>query len=79
MSKYTIYGGKGCTFCRSAKQLAQQLNLDYSYIDIYEDEDAYAKMKELNLRTIPQIFKDKELVGDFTTFNDSFKRGLHKL
>ena len=73
-SKYLIYGTSGCNYCTMAKELARVLELDYEYIDIYEDTSAYDMIKALKLETIPQIFKDDHLVpGGYVGLEASLK------
>lgn len=64
-----IYGANWCSFCKQAVSLCESMSLQYVYIDI----DDSANMRTLEeriggkVRTVPQIFKNGQLVdGGFT-------------
>ena len=59
-----IITGPLCGYCDAAKSLLKQHDQDYEEVDVME---ASALMQEYNLRTVPQIFIDGELLeGGYT-------------
>ncbi len=59
-----IITGPLCGYCDAAKGLLKQHDQDYEEVDVME---ASALMQEYNLRTVPQIFIDGELLeGGYT-------------
>ncbi|EOC0083365.1 MULTISPECIES: GrxA family glutaredoxin [Cronobacter] len=76
MAEIKIYGKDMCTFCKRAKELAEQLQsqgkASYEYIDIVDAGIDAAKLSEMvgaPVRTIPQIFVDGRPVGGYTEFS----------
>ena len=61
-----VIGGANCRFCVMAKTLLESRDLEYKYRDVREEPEAMAKLKELGLRTIPQIWVDGKHIGDYT-------------
>ena len=65
MSKILMYGTPTCGDCVLAKQVFDENNVDYDYIDISNDEKATQKAIELNngIRRIPVIiFEDQSIL-----------------
>ena len=62
---YTIYGRPYCGWCERAKDLLSSENIEYKYIDIYEDSKSLALMKEKGYKTVPQIFDDDKHIGGY--------------
>ena len=62
---YTIYGRPNCGWCVRAKDLLSSNNVEYKYIDIYEDSKSMAWIKEKGYKTVPQIFDDDEHIGGY--------------
>ena len=59
-----IITGPLCGYCDAAKGFLKQHDQDYEEVDVME---ASALMQEYNLRTVPQIFIDGELLeGGYT-------------
>jgi len=58
-----------CTYCEAAKKLLRDNGLDYSEIDL---ADSFDLMAEHNLRTVPQIFVNENLLtGGYTGLKES--------
>lgn len=68
---YTIYSTPSCTFCVQAKNLLESKGLDYQSIDITQDTEALQKMKEMGVRTVPQIFSDAGYIGGYSELKKS--------
>ena len=68
----TIYGSPTCGYCSAAKQLCDEENLSYTYIDLFEEDNAIEDLTGMigAFKTVPQIFVDEEHVGGFTEFRE---------
>lgn len=51
-----VYSKKVCPFCVRAKQALESWGVEYQEIDVEQDQSALARLRELGLRTVPQIF-----------------------
>jgi glutaredoxin len=66
MSQWTIYSKNQCPFCDKAKfALREEPNVEVK--NISEDQSYFAELMEKNpnARTMPQIFRDDQLIGGF--------------
>lgn len=65
----TIYGTKGCGFCKMAAAKCAKMKLKYEYKDI-SIRKWYLELKSLidYDHNIPKIFIDGEFVGDYKDF-----------
>lgn len=78
-TQYFIYGTPVCGYCRQAKTLLDNKNLEYTYIDISEiDGTEQARLMELagvQFRTVPQIFtgttEPVDYIGGYTNLQKS--------
>ena len=59
MENVKLITGTFCWYCDSAKKLLQDHGQEYEELDVME---ASALMEEYNLRTVPQIFIEGELL-----------------
>jgi len=81
---FEIYSKPGCSYCDKAKALLSSLNIPYTekVLDtgqVKESATNYYTVAQLqalvpNVRTVPQIFKDGQLIGGF----DALKLHLGK-
>lgn len=64
----TIYTKDWCGYCRGAKQVLDDLELDYEEIDVTHDEEQYQAMlsRAEGRRTVPQIFINDKGIGGYT-------------
>jgi glutaredoxin 3 len=60
----TVYTSDWCPYCRRAKDLLAQKKVDFSEINV-EDEDKFREemIARSNRRTVPQIFVGDKHVG----------------
>ena len=63
--KVEIITGKYCGYCESAKHLLHFRVLEYKEISAH-DEEGMKIMTEHNLKSVPQIFINGELIGGFS-------------
>ena len=65
MKKVTIYTGRPCSYCDSAKALLKTKNVEIIEIDIWKDRNKAKEMLQRTngARTIPQIFIGDHYVG----------------
>ena len=67
--KIKIVTSDWCTYCEAAKKLLRDNGLDYTEIDL---ADSFDLMAEYNLRTVPQIFVNENLLaGGYTGLKES--------
>ena len=64
-----IYGTDGCGFCEKAVDLAEELCLDYTYIDASRDTIEFSRMFP-GAKTVPQILLNGEWVGGYKDFEE---------
>ena len=72
MSRITIFGRKGCGYCRRAQELCEIKALEYRYIDIEEEGISKADLEKTvgkPVLTVPQIFQGQNYVGGFDELN----------
>lgn len=66
MKQVTIYSTPICPYCKRAKSLLGDLNIQYKEIDLAGDEKLRNEMVEkYNWQTVPMIFIGSEFVGGF--------------
>ena len=70
MKNVKVITGELCWFCDQAKKLLQDHGQEYEERDVME---ASGLMEEYNLRTVPQIFIDGELLeGGYTGLKEYY-------
>lgn len=58
----TLYTKNNCMGCKMLKQKLQKDGFDYHEINVNEDLAAMNYLMSCNLRTLPVLFKDDELI-----------------
>ena len=75
MSKYTIYSKPSCGYCSQAKDLLEQNNLDFEYLQLGTHYSLQEFMELFpDARTFPMIVKDGEVVGGYNDLAESLKQ-----
>ena len=69
----TVYSKNHCPFCDQAKALLKRKNIAFEEVKIDENQDARQFIVEAGHRTVPQIYKGKDL------FVEGGYTGLSKL
>ena len=74
MDKYTIYSRNVCSYCVAAKNLLASKNLDFVEKNIDQSQDFFNEMRQLapNMRTVPVVLKNNELIGGYAELLDTF-------
>ena len=63
---YTIYTRPLCGYCDAAKELMKECNIPFNEISIDHDQDARKMLKDMNCKTVPQIFDGELHIGGYT-------------
>ena len=66
MERVTIFGKEGCGFCKRAKQICEQKDLNFTYLDIHKENISQADLEKTigkPVHTVPQIFIGQEYIG----------------
>ena len=82
MATVEIYSTNYCPYCMRAKQLLGQKGVQYTEIDVTNDDAGRATMIEKagGKRTVPQIFINGQHIGGFDDINALNQKGeLDKL
>lgn len=58
-----IYTKNNCVQCKQSKLWLQNHGLNYKEINVEEDLEAYNYLMANNLRTLPVVFKEDELIA----------------
>lgn len=77
--KVIIYGRKsGCQWCDTAKQVCENNNIDFDFIDLETAGIDGAQLAEIcgkPVRTVPQILVNGEHIGGCTEFVKGLQSG----
>ncbi|UYM15732.1 GrxA family glutaredoxin [Endozoicomonas euniceicola] len=69
MSRFTVFGRPGCGFCVRAKQLLEDRQLPFRYVDIHAEGISKADLEKTvgkPVETVPQIFHGQKYIGGCT-------------
>jgi len=66
----TIYGNPSCPWCEKAKEVAEQYQMEFEYLDTDEPENLKSLKEALpDVKTIPQIFMHGRHIGGYQDFS----------
>ena len=70
----TIYSKNNCVYCNKAKHLVKNLGLEYEEKKLEEFDSPQAMREDIgkNVRTMPQIKIDGELIGGYNQLVEHF-------
>ena len=74
-----VYGKPNCPYCDKAKSILEGKGIEYNYVDISVDGEAYYFIKEeKGLKTVPQIFVNGKYHGESDSANTvgDLKKGM---
>ncbi|MBF6625725.1 glutaredoxin-like protein NrdH [Aerococcaceae bacterium zg-BR9] len=60
MKNVTVYSKPNCMQCSFTKKFLDDNAIDYTMIDVYEDDTALTKVKELGFQSLPVVVIDGE-------------------
>ena len=64
--KVEVFSGPDCNYCRQAKALLDELNINYMELDISNEQHRNEFVRRLpRTRSIPQVFVDDQHIGGF--------------
>lgn len=69
-SNIRLYGKKDCKYCSMAIALFVEHDIKYKYISLDDNELRELFFTKYNVKTVPQIFIDTELIGGFSNLLD---------
>jgi ribonucleoside-diphosphate reductase subunit M1 len=69
-SNIRLYGKKDCKYCSMAIALFVEHDIKYKYISLDDNELRELFFTKYNVKTVPQIFVDTELIGGFSNLLD---------
>ena len=76
MERFTVFGREGCGFCVRAKQVLEDKELPFRYIDIHKEgisKEDLEKTIGKPVETVPQVFHGKDHIGGFTELDAYLK------
>jgi|TARA_B100000902_G_C26890586_1_gene707161 glutaredoxin len=70
----TVYSKNNCVYCNKAKALIKKVGLDYEEKKLEEFESPQAMIKDIgkNVRTMPQIKINGDLIGGYNQLVEYF-------
>jgi len=76
MTKIVIYSKDNCTYCTKAKSLVKRLGLDYEEkkMESFESVDKMLEDIGKQVRQMPQIKIDGELIGGYNQLVEYFEK-----
>lgn len=76
MAEVVIYTTQVCPYCSAAKALFRKKGVEYSEIDVSDDDvKRHWLVETTGQRTVPQIFIDGKSYGGFSDVSALDKRG----
>ena len=71
-----IYSSNWCSYCNTAKNLLNELNLDFEEINIEEKNISRGQLEELSGgHTVPQICINGKFIGGYTELQSLYQSG----
>ena len=61
----TVWGLPNCVWCNEAKKLLEYYFIEYEYKELTSENLSDFSLATGGAKTVPQIFKDKKLIGGF--------------
>ena len=76
MMTITIYSKNNCVYCNKAKALVKNLGLEYEEKKLEEFDSPQAMLEDIgkNVRQMPQIKIDGELIGGYNQLVEYFNK-----
>ena len=58
-----VYSKTNCVACKFTKNWLKNNNLNFKEVNIEEDLEAFNELVSMDLRTLPVVFNDDELIA----------------
>jgi glutaredoxin 3 len=79
LKRITIYTTTYCGFCRQAKHLLEDQEVQYTEINVTDDDNKRAWLVQVTgQRTVPQIFIEDQPIGGYTDLFELVKNNVFK-
>ena len=62
MSKTVVYSKPACKYCELTKTWLKMNSIEYSEVNVLEDDEALGRIKDAGFMTLPVIEKDGEFI-----------------
>lgn len=62
---FTINGKPNCKWCEKAKELLDDLGLEYKYVNVMDNLYAKDKVKRDGFTTVPAIYLGDSIIGGY--------------
>lgn len=62
---FLVFGKEDCPYCKSAKKMLDQTDVEYLYYDLTDSPEVRMAFKSLGHDTMPYILRDGVKVGGF--------------
>lgn len=74
MKDVVVYGtGEACVWCVRCCELLLEKEIEYTYKNLREDEEAMAFIRSLGLRSVPQVFVGGVNIGGYAELKEYLK------
>jgi len=70
-TEFIIFGRNTCPYCRKAKKLLIDSDIDFDYIELTSSKLSDELMKYTGMNSIPVIFFEDNLVGGYTELENA--------
>ncbi|KAG0172100.1 hypothetical protein DFQ28_008029 [Apophysomyces sp. BC1034] len=78
-NKVTVFSKSYCPYCTGAKDLLDDLHVDYNAIELNERQDGADIQQALaeltGQKTVPNIFINRQHIGGYSDFKTTFDSG----
>ena len=65
MAEYMVIGSDNCPWCDKVLRLLENYGKSVSYFSISDYPQFKVMLKKLGLATVPQVFKEDDLIGGY--------------
>lgn len=63
---FKVFGKPSCTYCIKTKKLLERKGLEYDYVDILQNKEAFDFIVNwCGFSTVPQIYDETEHLGGY--------------
>ena len=73
---YVVITRDNCTFCTQAKMLLTRFDQEYTEFNVHEHPVFRTFLKTQGLHTVPQVYRNGQLIGGYEELAETFARQL---